>query len=53
MSDEAKMTGEAMSQNIIDAMEEAFENFVPRPRYEIVPVQERPSRLIKHKLYNY
>jgi glycosyltransferase involved in cell wall biosynthesis len=53
MSDEAKMTGEAMSQNIMDCMEEAFENFVPRSRYEIVPAQECASRLIKHKLYNY
>ena len=53
MSDEAKMTGEAMSQNIADAMEEAFENFIPRPRYEVIKSEPVESAIIKHKLYNY
>jgi len=53
MSDEAKMTGEAMSQNIADAMEEAFEKFVPRPVFEIIKNRLKVKRKVKHKLYNY
>jgi len=53
MSDEAMMTGEAMSQNIIVAMEEAFDKFKPRPIFEIIKNRPKVKRKVKHKLYNY
>jgi glycosyltransferase involved in cell wall biosynthesis len=53
MTSEAMMTGDAMSQNIADAMDEAFRKFVPRPRYEVIKSEDRPSKQVKHKLYNY
>lgn len=53
MSDEARMTGEAMSETIIECMEETFEKFVPRPRYEVIPSRSKKSKKVNHKLYNY
>lgn len=49
-SDESGMSARQMCENIIDAMNEAFENFTPRPRYEILKVTDRPKKRITHKL---
>jgi hypothetical protein len=53
MTEEAKMTAEAMSNNIDDAMTEAFDKFVPRPHYELIKTEPVEVDQIKHKLYNY
>ena len=53
MSEEAMMTGDAMSQNVINAMEETFKKFVPRPRFEVIATTAPKTQEIKHKLYNY
>jgi glycosyltransferase involved in cell wall biosynthesis len=53
MSDEAKMTSKAMSENISNAMEEAFENFVPRPDYDLIKTEPLEKLQVTHKLYNY
>lgn len=53
MSEEAKMTAEAMSNNIDDAMTEAFDKFIPRPQYELIKTEPVEVDQIKHKLYNY
>ena len=52
-SDEAQMSAINMSRNVVGIMEEGFNNFKPRPKYEITKVKERPSRYIEHKLTGY
>ena len=49
-SDESGMSARQMCENVIDAMDEAFENFIPRPRYELLKVTDRPKKRITHKL---
>jgi len=49
-SDESGMSARQMCENVIDAMDEAFEKFVPRPRYEILKITDRPKKRITHKL---
>jgi len=52
-SDEAKLTSTAMVESIADAMDEAFEKFVPRERYEVIKVESKPPKKVLHKIYGY
>jgi glycosyltransferase involved in cell wall biosynthesis len=49
-SDESGMSARQMCENVIDSMDEAFEKFTPRPRFELHKVTERPKKYITHKL---
>ena len=49
-SDESGMSARQMCENVIDAMDEAFEKFTPRSRFELHKVTERPKKYITHKL---
>ena len=42
-----------MVQSIGDAMDEAFEKFVPRERYEVIKVESKPPKKVLHKIYGY
>jgi glycosyltransferase involved in cell wall biosynthesis len=53
MSDEAGFTAKAMSKRIDKAIERALDNFTPRPRYDIIKVEDTPSKLVEHKLTGY
>ena len=50
MSDEAKMTADAMAQNIIDAIEETFEKFTPREEFDLIKVETTKPNYVEHKL---
>jgi len=50
MSDEAKMTADAMAQNIIDAIEETFEKFTPREEFDLIKVENTKPNYVEHKL---
>ena len=52
-SDESNMTAQKMGLRIIDAMEEGFKQFTPRPLYEITKVGEKRSKFVEHKLTGY
>jgi glycosyltransferase involved in cell wall biosynthesis len=52
-SDEAQMSADTMSKNIQETMDEGFENFTPRPAFEIHKAETRPSKYIDHKLIGY
>ena len=52
-SEEAQMSADTMSKNIQATMDEGFENFKPRPHYEIHKVEQRPSKYVEHKLTGY
>jgi glycosyltransferase involved in cell wall biosynthesis len=49
-SDESGMSARQMCINVIDAMDESFDKFVPRPRFDLIKVEERPKKYITHKL---
>lgn len=49
-SDESGMSARQMCENVIDSMNEAFETFVPRTRYDLYKVTDRPKKYVNHKL---
>jgi hypothetical protein len=49
-SDESGMSARQMCENVIDAMDESFEKFVPRARFELHKITDRPKKRITHKL---
>jgi len=53
MSDEAGMTATKMGNNVIEACDEAFEKFIPRSDYDLILVDGKPDRYVKHKLAGY
>ena len=50
MSDEAMMTAENMSKNIIDGIEETFAKWEPRYAFELIKVEplDEPKHFVKH-----
>ena len=53
MSKEAKMTAENMANNVIDAVDETFDKFVPRKRFDLSLVEPPKAKYIEHKLTGY
>jgi len=49
-SDESGMSARQMCENVIDAMDESFEKFTPRARFELYKIEDRPKKRITHKL---
>ena len=49
-SNESGMSARQMCENVIEAMDEAFEKFVPRSRFDLYKVTDRPKKYITHKL---
>lgn len=49
-SDESGMSARQMCENVIDSVDETFEKFVPRTRYDLFKVTDRPKKYVKHKL---
>ena len=47
---ESGMSAGQMCENVIQAIEETFEKFKPRGRFEVHKVQDRPKKYIQHKL---
>jgi hypothetical protein len=49
-SDESGMSARQMCENVIDAMDETFEKFTPRSRFDLFKITDRPKKYITHKL---
>jgi glycosyltransferase involved in cell wall biosynthesis len=49
-SDESGMSARQMCENVIDSMDETFEKFTPRSRFDLIKVTDRPKKYITHKL---
>lgn len=49
-SDESGMSARQMCENVIDSMDETFEKFTPRTRFDLIKVTDRPKKYITHKL---
>ena len=52
-SEEAKMTATAMSDNIVESIEETFKSFKPRAKYEVIKDRPRQIKKVNHKLIGY
>jgi hypothetical protein len=49
-SDESMMSARLMSKNVIDAIDETFNTWVPRYQFEFIPVEplKQPKHFVKH-----
>jgi len=52
-SEESQMSSKNMSKNIARCMDLGFDNFKPRPNYEVIKIDELPSPKVSHKLTGY
>jgi len=50
LSDEANMSAERMSNNVIESMEECFEKFIPRSDFDFIKVEDLKKDYVEHKL---
>ncbi len=53
LSDEAMMTAANMGKNVITAIDETFEKFEPRAKYDLIKVGTLDTNYIQHKLSKY
>ena len=49
-SDESGMSARQMCTNVVQAMDECFDTFTPRSRFDLYKITDRPKKYIKHKL---
>lgn len=52
-SEESGMSANQMCTNIVDAIDSTFDNFVPRSKFDIIPVNDYKPEKVKHKLIGY
>jgi hypothetical protein len=50
MSDEAMMTSENMSKNVIHTIEETISTWKPRKQFEFIKAGKLPIKKVRHKL---
>ena len=50
MSDEAGFTGEKMGQRIIKYLDELFNTWEPREKFELINTNDIQKRVLNHKL---
>jgi glycosyltransferase involved in cell wall biosynthesis len=50
---EAKFTSAQMAKTVIEVLDKGFDNFKPRSVYDFFTIEERPKKIIKHKLTGY
>ena len=44
------MSAAKMCENVIESLEETFDKFQPRPRFELIKVLDKKPDYIEHKL---
>lgn len=49
-SEEAQMTAESMTNNMIEAIEETFVKFKPRRKFDLIKVEDRKPDFVNHKM---
>ena len=52
-SKESGMSANQMCNNIIEAIDSTFDNFVPRSKFDIIQVNDYEPEKVKHKLIGY
>lgn len=53
MSEESGMSSTAMSNNVIDSIEDVIKNFTPRKRFDLIKVEALPRVTATHKVTGY
>ena len=48
LSEESMMSAKNMGRNIIKYVDQTFEEFVPRTKYDIVKVEDVKKKYVKH-----
>jgi len=48
LSEESMMSGKNMGRNLIKYVDQTFEQFVPRTKYDILKIQDLPKKYVKH-----
>ena len=49
-SEESGMSARKMCENVIESMDEAFDKFVPRERFNIFKVEDQPRKYVQHEM---
>ena len=49
-SEEAGMSATGMCKNVIESMDEGFDKFVPRERFDIFKVEDLPRKYVQHEM---
>jgi len=52
-SEESGFTAINMANNVIKICDRAFDEFTPRPAYDLFKIGSRPSNYVNHKLFDY
>ena len=52
-SEESGFTAINMANTVIKVCDRAFEEFTPRPAYDLFKIESRPSNYVNHKLFDY
>ena len=52
-SEEAGFTGKAMSESIIKHVNKTIDTFKPRPTFDLIKIDARPTKYVEHKLTGY
>jgi glycosyltransferase involved in cell wall biosynthesis len=50
LSEESMMSGKNMGRNLIKYVDQTFEQFVPRTKYDTLKVQDLPKKYVKHPM---
>ena len=50
LSDESMMSAKNMGRNLIKYVNQTFEQFVPRTKYDILKIQDLPKKYVKHPM---
>lgn len=53
LSEESMMSSVNMCKNIIDGVDETLEKFIPRPKFDIIKVEDRPRKYLQDSVYGY
>jgi len=50
LSEESMMSGRNMGRNLIKYVDQTFDQFVPRTKYDILKIQDLPKKYVKHPM---
>ena len=50
LSEESMMSAEHMCDNVIESIEQTFDKFKPRKKFELIKIEKLPKNKIVHKL---
>ena len=52
-SEEANFTAKGMCKGIADGINETIKNFTPRPKFDLIKVEDQKGDYVEHKTYGY